>query len=53
MRGWVIGMIVAILVTAGIGLLLVAASANVSCQGGGRAGTALILGGLVLRFRDA
>ena len=31
-RGWVIGMIVAILVTAGIGLFLVAASGNVSCQ---------------------
>ena len=30
-RGWVIGMIVAILVTAGIGLFLVAASSNVSC----------------------
>jgi ABC-type transport system involved in multi-copper enzyme maturation permease subunit len=30
-RGWVIGMIVAILVTAGIGLFLVAASTNVSC----------------------
>ncbi len=30
-RGWVIGMIVAILVTAGIGLFLVAASGNVSC----------------------
>ncbi len=30
-RGWVIGMIVAILVTAGLGLLLVAASTNVSC----------------------
>ena len=30
-RGWIIGMIVAILVTAGIGLFLVAASANVSC----------------------
>jgi ABC-type transport system involved in multi-copper enzyme maturation permease subunit len=32
-RGWVIGMIVAILVTAGIGLFLVAASSNVSCGG--------------------
>jgi hypothetical protein len=30
-RGWVIGMIVTILVTAGIGLFLVAASGNVSC----------------------
>jgi hypothetical protein len=30
-RGWVIGMIVAILVTAGLGLFLVAASSNVSC----------------------
>ena len=30
-RGWVIGMIVAILVTAGIGIFLVAASGNVSC----------------------
>ena len=30
-RGWVIGMIVAILVTAGLGLFLVAASTNVSC----------------------
>ena len=30
-RGWVIGMIVAILVPAGIGLFLVAASSNVSC----------------------
>jgi len=30
-RGWVIGMIVAILVTAGLGLFLVAASGNVSC----------------------
>ena len=30
-RGWVIGMIVAILVTAGLGVFLVAASANVSC----------------------
>jgi hypothetical protein len=30
-RGWIIGMIVAILVTAGIGLFLVAASSNVSC----------------------
>jgi hypothetical protein len=30
-RGWVIGMIVAILVTAGVGLFLVAASSNVSC----------------------
>ena len=30
-RGWVIGMIVAILVTAGIGVFLVAASGNVSC----------------------
>jgi ABC-type transport system involved in multi-copper enzyme maturation permease subunit len=30
-RGWVIGMIVAILVTAGIGLFLVAATGNVSC----------------------
>src|SRR6202021_77662 len=38
-RGWVLGMIVAILVTAGLGMLLVAASANVSCgnssSGGG------------------
>ena len=33
-RGWVIGMIVAILVTAGIGLFLVAASGNVPCQPG-------------------
>jgi ABC-type transport system involved in multi-copper enzyme maturation permease subunit len=33
-RGWVIGMIVAILVTAGLGLFLVVASANVSCQAG-------------------
>jgi ABC-type transport system involved in multi-copper enzyme maturation permease subunit len=30
-RGWVIGMIVAILVTAGLGLFLVQASSNVSC----------------------
>jgi hypothetical protein len=30
-RGWVTGMIVAILVTAGVGLFLVAASSNVSC----------------------
>ncbi|HEX3922267.1 MAG TPA: hypothetical protein VHY31_08270, partial [Streptosporangiaceae bacterium] len=30
-RGWVIGLIVAILVTAGIGLFLVAATGNVSC----------------------
>jgi ABC-type transport system involved in multi-copper enzyme maturation permease subunit len=30
-RGWIIGMIVAILVTAGIGVFLVAASTNVSC----------------------
>jgi ABC-type transport system involved in multi-copper enzyme maturation permease subunit len=30
-RGWIIGMIVAILVTAGIGVFLVAASGNVSC----------------------
>jgi hypothetical protein len=30
-RGWVIGMIVAILVTGGIGLFLVAATGNVSC----------------------
>jgi ABC-type transport system involved in multi-copper enzyme maturation permease subunit len=30
-RGWVIGMIVAILVTAGLGVFLVAASGNVSC----------------------
>jgi ABC-2 family transporter protein len=38
-RGWVIGMIVAILVTAGLGVFLVAASTNVSCgsvsSGGG------------------
>ncbi len=43
-RGWVIGMIVAILVTAGLGLFLVAASTNVSCgsvsSGRERAGTA-------------
>jgi ABC-type transport system involved in multi-copper enzyme maturation permease subunit len=31
-RGWVIGMIVAILVTAGIGLFLVDATGNVSCN---------------------
>jgi ABC-type transport system involved in multi-copper enzyme maturation permease subunit len=30
-RGWVVGMIVAILVTAGLGLFLVAATGNVSC----------------------
>ena len=34
-RGWVIGMIAAILVTAGLGLFFVAASGNNSCQGGG------------------
>ena len=34
-RGWVIGMIAAILVTAGIGLLFVAASGNNSCESGG------------------
>ena len=31
MRGWVIGMIVAVLVTAGIGVFFIAASGNVSC----------------------
>jgi ABC-type transport system involved in multi-copper enzyme maturation permease subunit len=30
-RGWIIGMIVAILLTAGLGIFLVAASGNVSC----------------------
>ena len=30
-RGWVIGMVVAILVTAGLGMFVVAASGNVSC----------------------
>jgi len=37
-RGWVIAMIVAILVTAGLGLFLVAASTNVSCGTGNSSG---------------
>jgi hypothetical protein len=39
-RGWVIGMIVAILVTAGLGLFLVAASSNVSCGASAPGGSA-------------
>ena len=39
-RGWVIGMIVAILVTAGLGLFLVAASGNVSCTSESSGGSA-------------
>ena len=34
-RGWVIGMVVAALITAGIGVLVAEASAAASCQGGG------------------
>ena len=34
MRGWVIGMIVAVLATAGIGLFIAKATGNVSCQAG-------------------
>jgi hypothetical protein len=45
-RGWVIGMIVAILVTAGIGLFLVAASGNVSCGSVSSGGSAHVRHGL-------
>jgi len=38
-RGWVIGMIVAILVTAGLGLFLVAASGHVSCGNASSSGS--------------
>ncbi len=41
-RGWVIGMIVAILVTAGLGLFLVAASTNVSCGNVSSSGSAQV-----------
>jgi ABC-type transport system involved in multi-copper enzyme maturation permease subunit len=34
-RGWVIGMIAVVVITAGIGALIAEASANVSCQGNG------------------
>ena len=41
-RGWVIGMIVAILVTAGLGLFFVAASTNVSCASVSSGGSAQV-----------
>jgi ABC-type transport system involved in multi-copper enzyme maturation permease subunit len=41
-RGWIIGMVVAILVTAGIGVFLVAASGNVSCASKSSGGSAQV-----------
>jgi hypothetical protein len=41
-RGWVIGMIVAILVTAGLGLLIVATTGDVSCGSASPSGSGLV-----------
>jgi hypothetical protein len=46
-RGWVIAMIVALLVTAGLGLFLVAASTNVSCGTGSSSGGGQVRHGAV------